>query len=565
MEFKQTPLAPKSHDWGNHNSKNYLSQMRNQHIPTYCGSCWAHAVASSISDRIAIMRNNKFPEIVLSPQYLINCESHSSGCKGGSPYWALKHIHDNMIVDDSCAPYQARDDLKCDKMNICKDCLEDEGCWAVGKFNFYKLKEFGKLNSGDVDAMMNEIYQRGPIVCAMNADPILNFKGGEVFDSDVEGDLNHIVSIVGYGVDENGIPFWKVRNSWGEYWAEGGYFRLKRGSNTLGIEQVCYYGVPENTWEDQLDPTPRGQSIPLEPGNGEEFANMIENAEWVLQSEEFENLKKEISKNFHAVVKTKRPQDYINEEALPENFFWGDIEGTNYLSWTINQHIPQYCGSCWAQATSAMLADRLNIKRNNNPRVALSVQNMLNCRAGGSCDGGVPPSILNFIYHEGIHELGCQNYLAKDPKEAFCKEMQKCQTCSFNEETQESQCSEVKGSKVWYVDEFGPLFTDSEIKKEVFARGPVICSLKVDKYFQKDYKGGIYYEKRKRPQFINHYVNVVGWGKEKDTGTEYWVVRNSFGTYWGRNGYFFIKMKGDNMGFGEVCWWGNPTGKKINK
>lgn len=559
--LKKQGKLPKNHDWANFNSKNFLSQIRNQHNPNYCGSCWAQAVASSISDRIAILRNNKFPEIVLSPQYLMNCETHSQGCKGGSPYWALKHIHDNFIVDDSCAPYQAKDGIQCNDLSTCKDCLEDEGCWAVEKYHTYKLKEFGKLPKFDVDAMMNEIYLRGPIVCAMNAEPIVGFKGGKVFDSEVKGNLNHAISIVGYGVDEDGTPFWRVRNSWGEQWAEDGFFRIKRGNNQLRIEEFCYYGVPENTWKDQLDPTPRGQAIPLEPGNGKDEPNLVERAEQYLKSDLFENIKEMTSNNLHSVIKTKRPQDYIEDSSLPENFFWGEKDGVNYLSWTINQHIPQYCGSCWAQATAAMLADRLNIKRENNPRVALSVQNMLNCRAGGSCDGGVPPSILNFVYHEGIHELGCQNYLAMDPKNAFCKNIQKCQMCHFNKSTEKGECKAVENSKKWYVDEFGPLFKDSEIKKEVMARGPVICSLKVDKYFQRHYKGGIYYEKRKWPQFINHYVNVVGWGKEKLTGTEYWVVRNSFGTYWGRNGYFFIKMKGDNMGMGRLCWWGNPTSK----
>lgn len=542
---------PKNHDWGNYEGKNYLSQMRNQHIPEYCGSCWAHAVASSISDRIAIKRGNVFPEITLSPQYLINCESHSLGCKGGSPYWSLKHIHDNFIVDETCAPYQAKDTLQCNKMNTCSDCLEEAGCWEVEKYHSYKLTDFGKLPTLDVNAMMNEIYQNGPIVCAINADPIVNFKGGKVFESDVKGDLNHIISVVGFGEDENGIPYWKVRNSWGEYWAENGYFRLKRGENTLGIESVCYWGNPDNTWSNHLDPTPRGQAIPLEPGNSKKELNMNERE---VRIENIEKL---------GIIKSKEPKEYIDSSSLPENFFWGDINGTNYLSWTVNQHIPQYCGSCWAQATSAMLADRLNIKRDNNPRIAFSVQNLLNCRGGGSCDGGTPLETLNFIYHEGIHEYGCQNYLAKDPKYAFCEDIQKCQNCWLDSQGN-NVCSAVENPRKWYVDEFGALFSNEEIKKEVYGRGPVVCSIKVTEYLQKEYKGGIYYEKHLLPQMINHYVNVVGWGKEKDTGTEFWVVRNSFGSYWGRSGYFYVKMDGDNMGMGNICWWGNPT-SKVNK
>ena len=46
--------------------------------------------------------------------------------------------------------------------------------------------------------------------------------------------------LVGYGV-ENGIPYWRIKNSWGRRHGEGGYQRIKRGENLCEIENYVMY------------------------------------------------------------------------------------------------------------------------------------------------------------------------------------------------------------------------------------------------------------------------------------------------------------------------------------
>ena len=68
------------------------------------------------------------------------------------------------------------------------------------------------------------------------------------------------------------------------------------------------------------------------------------------------------------------------------------------------------------------------------------------------------------------------------------------------------------------------------MKREIWKRGPIGCGVDATENFD-NYSGGIYKENLKHPQ-INHEISVVGWGKDPVTGEEYWVGRNSWGTYW---------------------------------
>ena len=55
---------------------------------------------------------------------------------------------------------------------------------------------------------------------------------------------NHILSIVGWGRDATHGDYWLLRNSWGTYWGEGGFAKIKMGGKNLGVENSCSWGAP---------------------------------------------------------------------------------------------------------------------------------------------------------------------------------------------------------------------------------------------------------------------------------------------------------------------------------
>ena len=83
----------------NIDGRSYVTVSKNQHIPQYCGSCWAFASASSVSDRMRLMTKGEWPVHDLSPQVIVNCDRFCDGCHGGHPISAFKYM------PDECIPY----------------------------------------------------------------------------------------------------------------------------------------------------------------------------------------------------------------------------------------------------------------------------------------------------------------------------------------------------------------------------------------------------------------------------------------------------------------------------
>ena len=72
------------------------------------------------------------------------------------------------------------------------------------------------------------------------------------------------------------------------------------------------------------------------------------------------------------------------------------------------------------------------------------------------------------------------------------------------------------------------------------------------------YQGGIVNDTKLYHMMVNHVVSIVGWGTDPDTQRQYWIVRNSWGQYWGEMSYFRILLGKNALGIESQVAWATP-------
>lgn len=95
------------------------------------------------------------------------------------------------------------------------------------------------------------------------------------------------------------------------------------------------------------------------------------------------------------------------------------------------------------------------------------------------------------------------------------------------------------------------------MKLELVRNGPVAVSFEVYPDFHQ-YRGGVYHHTGLRdgynPFFItNHVVLITGYGTDGHTGEKYWIVKNSWGTSWGEDGFFRIRRGTNECGIESIA------------
>ena len=157
--------------------------------------------------------------IKLSEQQFVDCDPKSDGCDGGLEAYAFQYAKKNPQELETDYPYTAKTGRSC-KATASKEIVKATSYTSVPKRSDKQLK-------AAIDAQ--------PTCVAVEADTDFQYyKSGILNAPNCGTNLDHAVTAVGYGADDQGNEYYIVRNSWGPSWGEEGYIRMAAGQNGAG-------------------------------------------------------------------------------------------------------------------------------------------------------------------------------------------------------------------------------------------------------------------------------------------------------------------------------------------
>lgn len=220
------------------------------------------------------------------------------------------------------------------------------------------------------------------------------------------------------------------------------------------------------------------------------------------------------------------PQDQIwGYPGQPEWFDWRDVEGQNWITPIRNQG---GCGSCVAFMTLGTVEGVANIYHNDpDLDLNLSEQHLFSC-GGGTCEDGLNRIVaFQYVLENGVPDEACFPYSANDL------------ACSWTCDDWQSRATTIS---CWnWVGGTSNVISPAVIKEKLL-EGPLAVTMTVYGDFNY-YNGGVYEYVSGDPE-AGHGIVLVGW--DDTTTPPCWICKNSWGTLWGENGWFRIKM-GDNQ------------------
>lgn len=192
----------------------------------------------------------------------------------------------------------------------------------------------------------------------------------------------------------------------------------------------------------------------------------------------------------------------------------------------------QQCGNCWSY--SAIGAYEASYKRINNRVIDASEQHVVNCVVGDCVQGGLAYRVLEWMV-EGKNNVHMETTLPDAGVEGNCASTAAPKTDYF--------------AGAWGIvhpsGDIDSIPTVAQIKEAICRYGPLAASIQSTALFQ-GYTNGVFFQNATVSSVIrtNHAIVIVGW----DDSLNAWLVKNSWGTNWGIDGYGWVNYGTNDIG-----------------
>jgi C1A family cysteine protease len=193
------------------------------------------------------------------------------------------------------------------------------------------------------------------------------------------------------------------------------------------------------------------------------------------------------------------------------------------------------CGDCYNfAAVCCAESAAINGGLGTNKTLNWAEQSALDCGDVGGCGGGWPEQVLEYIKNSGIANTSDYPYAGR---------VNRCKNVPHNNRI----------TNYGYVGSSDTVPSTQLIKNAIYEHGPLAVAVAADDAFMNYVPGTVF--KDSGSQDIDHAVVLVGW----DDSLGCWIMRNSWNTSWGNEGYMNIAYGANLIGYGAM--WstaGNP-------
>uniref|UniRef100_A0A3B4US20 Cathepsin L1-like n=1 Tax=Seriola dumerili TaxID=41447 RepID=A0A3B4US20_SERDU len=185
------------------------------------------------------------------------------------------------------------------------------------------------------------------------------------------------------------------------------------------------------------------------------------------------------------------------------------------------------CESCWAFSAAGALEGQLAKK--TGQLLNLSPQNLLDCdNQSHGCKGGYMTTAFEYVAENGgINSEEDYPYMGEVNRCRYKPSATAAQVKDYKEIAEGDECA---------------------LAQALYHVGPLSVAIDTNHAKFQLYKSGVYYNPENKKDLLNHAMLLVGYGETAE-GLKYWILKNSYGTDWGEEGYIRIaRDRGNHCG-----------------